>query len=80
MIGNRSHLNLFHPNASTPWPNHTQYDGTFEFRDGQVSWESIGNGGFMPDNRTPVTPGCLHSVDTKGFSNTEFREYLIELK
>ena len=77
VIGNRSSLNLFNP--SSAWPNGSQYDATFGFRDGHVSWEAIGNGGYEPDGTTPIMPGCLHSVDTRGFE-VEFREYLIELK
>jgi hypothetical protein len=77
VIGNHSSLNLFHP--SSAWPNGSQYDATFGFRDGHVSWEAIGNGGYEPGGTTPVMPGCLHSVDTRGFDE-QFREYLIELK
>ena len=77
VIGNHSALNLFHPNASLP--NGTQYDATFGFMDGHVSWEAVDNGGFEPDGKLPIMPGCLHSVDTRGISH-EFREYLIELK
>jgi hypothetical protein len=77
VIGNHSHLNLNHPNATVR--NGSQYDDTFAFHDAEVAWEAIEHGGYEPDGRTPVMPGCLHSVDTRGF-HTEFREYLIELK
>ena len=76
VIGNGSSLNLFHPNRT--FPNGTQYDATFSFRDGQVAWEAVREGGYEPDGITPVMPGCLHSVDTRGLP--PFREYLIELK
>jgi len=77
VIGNRSLLNLYHPNTTAP--NGSQYDNTFGFHDGEVAWEAISDGGFKPDGHTPVMPGCLHSVDTRG-TRAEFREYLIELK
>ena len=77
VIGNNSNLHLFHPNGIAP--NGTQYDETFSFTDGQVVFEHVRSGGFEADGTTPVMPGCLHSVDTKGFA-VEFREYLIELK
>eukprot|EP00937_MAST-01D_sp_MAST-1D-sp2_P008051 g8051.t1 len=77
VIGNGSALNLYHPNASLA--NGTQYDDTFGFADGHVSWEAIDNGGFEPGGATPIMPGCLHSVDVQGIGR-RFREYLIELK
>jgi len=60
--------------------NGTEHVCFLERQSGEVIWSPIANGGFEDGSETkPDTPKAVHSVEND-FSNSTFREYLIELK
>jgi len=69
-----SRLNLYSVDAS----GKPIFERQVELHDRQVVWTEIKNGGFSEDGQTLLSPQCLHSVDNA--ADSEFREFLIELK